>query len=422
MKTDKTSKYVLVLAEKAKEASRKLSLVSGTERGAVLLKMAEAILSKQDFIARENEKDLKEAKKKNYAKALVERLVLNEKRIKEMAESLREISRLSDPLGKVLENYKRPNGLSINKVSVPIGVIGIIYESRPNVTSDCVGLCLKSGNAVILKGGKEALFSNKAIFGVLRDALKGTGIPEDAIQLIPSSDRKGLEEMLKLVDLVDLIVPRGGESLIKFVADNSRIPVVKHYKGICHVYVSDKADVKMAEEICFNSKVQRPGVCNAMETMLVHKNIADSFMPSMIKRFIASGVELRGCALTRKLFKEIKKKATEQDWYEEYLDLILSVKIVDSTDEAIGHINKYSSHHSDSIVTEDKNEAQKFLDSVDSACVYWNASTRFTDGYQFGLGAEVGISTDKLHVRGPMGLEGLTTYKYEIYGTGQVRT
>jgi len=313
------------------------------------------------------------------------------------------------------------NGLLIKKVRTPIGVIGIIYESRPNVTSDCIGLCLKSGNAVILKGGKEAFYSNKAIFSVLRDALKGTKIPTDAISLISSTDRKSVDMLLGLNEFIDLIVPRGGESLIRLVAEKSRIPVVKHYKGICHTYVSNRADLNMARKICFNAKVQRPGVCNAMETMLVHKKAARRFLPVIIGDLQRAGVEIRGCLKTMRIVKKGIKKATAKDWDEEYLDLILSVKVVNDLKEAIDHINKHGSQHSDAIVTNDKSEAQQFLKSVDSACIYVNASTRFTDGYQFGFGAEVGISTDKLHARGPMALEELTTYKYTILGKGQIR-
>jgi glutamate-5-semialdehyde dehydrogenase len=319
-----------------------------------------------------------------------------------------------------MASWKRPNGLRINKVRVPIGVVAIIYESRPNVTSDCAGLCLKSGNAVILKGGKEAIHSNKAIYHVLKGALKGTKVPLEVLQFIASTDREAVTALLQMDQHVDLVIPRGGEGLIRFVAEHSRIPVVKHYKGVCHSYVSNKADLKMAEEICFNAKVQRPGVCNAIEKMLVHKNIAKKFLPVMIRRFQEADVEIRGDAATFKIVPSVKK-AVAADWYAEYLDLILTVKVVKNTQEAIDHINTYGSRHSDTIVTSNKKEAEAFLKGVDSACVYVNASTRFTDGYEFGLGAEVGISTDKLHVRGPMGLEGLTSYKYEVYGNGQIR-
>ena len=304
----------------------------------------------------------------------------------------------------------------------PIGVIAIIYESRPNVTSDCIGLCFKSGNSVILRGGSEAINSNRAIYKVLSDVAKAHRLADGAINLIETTDRKAIDELLKLNDYIDLVIPRGGEGLINRVVKSSRIPVIKHYKGICHVYVDEWADLNMAEKICFNAKVQRPGVCNAMESMLVHRDAAIRFLPGMLKKFDAAGVQIRGCALTQKVAKSLKiKRATDKDYRTEYLDLILSVKVVANLDEAISHINEFGSHHSDSIVTENYDNALKFLRQVDSACVYVNASTRFTDGNQFGMGAEIGISTDKLHARGPMALEELTTYKYMVFGNGQVR-
>ncbi|MCR4336287.1 MAG: glutamate-5-semialdehyde dehydrogenase [Candidatus Omnitrophica bacterium] len=409
------------IAQAAKKASYALALVSTDEKNAVLKKMAQALLSQASFLMTENQKDLLEAKRQKYPASLVERLLLNEKRIKAMADSLQETAQLKDPVGEILETNHRPNGLVIQKVRVPIGVVGIIYESRPNVTSDCIGLCLKAGDAVILKGGKEAVYSNKAILKVLREVLKDSKIPADAIQLIASVDRTAVNILLKQKETVDLIVPRGGESLIEFVAKHSLIPVVKHYKGVCHTYVSEHADLNMAHHISFNAKVQRPGVCNAMETLLVHRDAAPRFLPVMVDEYKKAGVEIRGCPITRRMVKKGIKAAKEADWYTEYLDLILAVKVVDSLQEAIDHINTYGSHHSDAIVTDDQKEAELFCKSVDSACVYTNASTRFTDGYEFGLGAEVGISTDKIHVRGPMGLEGLTTYKYIVTGTGQVR-
>jgi glutamate-5-semialdehyde dehydrogenase len=331
-------------------------------------------------------------------------------------------AKLKDHVGEIISTFKRPNGLIINKVRASIGVIGIIYESRPNVTSDCAGLCLKSGNGVILKGGKEAFYSNKAIFTILNKTLKTSKIPSGLLQFVDSIDRQAVHILLEQDQYVDLIVPRGGEGLIRFIAQNSRIPVVKHYKGICHTYVSDKADLDMARAICVNAKAQRPGVCNAMETMLVHQKIAKKFLPKIFEELLQAGVEIRGCSRTRKIMKKGIKQASVKDWEEEYLDLILSVKVVDNLNEAARHINTYGSKHSDTIVTKSKKEAEEFFSQVDSACLYANASTRFTDGYQFGFGAEVGISTDKLHVRGPMALEGLTTYKYLVYGTGQIRT
>ncbi|MBF0484669.1 MAG: glutamate-5-semialdehyde dehydrogenase [Candidatus Omnitrophica bacterium] len=412
---------IISKAKQAKRAALILATISSAEKNKALKAMAQALLDKSAYIILENKKDIIAAQKANYAKALIDRLTLNDKRIKEMAECLTDTTKLPDLIGETMATYKRPNGLVIKKVRCPIGVVGIIYESRPNVTSDCIGLCLKSGNSVILKGGKEAVNSNQAIFKVLKAVLKNTKVPSECVQMIDSTDRQSMTEMLGLTEYVDLIVPRGGEALIRFVGENSRIPVIKHYKGVCHTYVSNKANLKMAEEICFNAKVQRPGVCNAMETMLVHKQIAKKFLPVMIERFQKAGVEIRGCVRTRAIVKNIKA-AKESDWPTEYLDLILAVKVVDSVEDAIEHINTYGSRHSDTIVTESKTEAEKFFASVDSACLYQNASTRFTDGYQFGFGAEVGISTDKIHVRGPMGIEGLTSYKYIIYGKGQVRS
>ncbi|MGE0269010.1 MAG: glutamate-5-semialdehyde dehydrogenase [Candidatus Omnitrophota bacterium] len=413
---------IISMVKKAKKASRELALLTTSAKNSALREMSRALKSHVKYLIKENKKDIATAQTQNYSKALIDRLLLSEKRINGMIQCLSDTIKLVDPVGEVIKSFKRPNGLLIKKVRTPIGVIGIIYESRPNVTSDCVGLCLKSGNALILKGGKEAYYSNRAIYKVLKKALESTAVPKEAIQQVDSSDRKAVNILLKQNNYVDLIVPRGGEGLIRFVAENSSIPVVKHYKGVCHTYVSDKADLKMARDICFNAKVQRPGLCNAMETMLVHEKIADQFLPGMAKDFITAGVELRGDTKAVSILKHGTKKATEKDWYEEYLDLILAIKVVKDTKEAIEHINTYGSSHSDTIVTKDRKEAEGFLKSVDSATVYVNASTRFTDGYEFGFGAEIGISTDKLHARGPMALEELTTYKYEIYGNGQVRT
>lgn len=416
-------KKVIKIATKAKQAAQALALVDTSKKDEVLFKLADAIEAKKDFLIEANDKDVKAAQKAGYAKALIDRLVLNEKRIKAMAECLREVARLADPVGETLKTTTRPNGLVIKKMRVPIGVIGIIYESRPNVTSDCVGLCLKAGNAVILKGGKEAAHSNQAIVKIIKDVLAHEGGAwAESVQIVSSTDRAALNTLLKLTDQVDLIIPRGGESLIRFVSENSRIPVVKHYKGVCHTYVSDEADLNMAQKICFNAKVQRPGVCNAMETMLVHRDVAARFLPGMIAELKAAGVEIRGCPMTRKIVKTGVKRAMTADWYAEYLDLILAVRVVDSLAQAVEHINTYGSHHSDAIVTDDPKEAEQFLRAVDSACVYANASTRFTDGYEFGMGAEIGISTDKIHARGPMALEELTTYKFVIEGNGQVRS
>jgi len=395
--------------------------VSEEEKNAALEEMSAALLKKKDYILKENKKDIAKARAARLAAAFIERLSLSDKRIQEMADSLLEIARLSDPVGEVFKAWRRPNGLWIQKVRVPIGVVAIIYESRPNVTSDCIGLCLKSGNAVILRGGSEALNSNLAIFETLKEALVKRGLPENIISIVATKDRAAVDALLKLKDYIDVVIPRGGEGLIKKVVSVSRIPVIKHYKGICHVYVDEYADLNMAQNICFNAKVQRPGVCNAMESMLVHKDVAARFLPSMIKQFKSAGVQIRGCAITQKIGKGSVKRATEKDYRTEYLDLILSVKVVNDLEEAVNHINQYGSHHSDSIVTDNYDAGLKFLREVDSACVYVNASTRFTDGYQFGFGAEIGISTDKLHCRGPMALEELTTYKYMVFGSGQIR-
>jgi len=398
-----------------------MALIGTKEKNRVLMQMADALEAQQSYLIRENAKDLAAASKAKYSPALIDRLMLNPKRICAMADGLRETARLKDPVGQLLETIHRPNGLLIKKIRVPLGVVGIIYESRPNVTADCAALCLKSGNAAILKAGREAIHSNKAIFKVLKSQLKKTKVPLDALQLIESTDREAVRELLKLDEYLDVIVPRGGEELIRFVAGHSRIPVIKHYKGVCHVYVSDKADLKMAHSITMNAKTQKPGVCNAMETLLVDRLVARKFLPSAIADLQKAGCEIRGDQATRAIVKDGIKKATQEDWRTEYLDLVLSVRVVENIAQAVEHINTYGSHHSDTIVTRDKKQGQRFLDAVDSACVYVNASTRFTDGFEFGFGAEVGISTDKLHVRGPMALEGLTSYKYEVYGNGQVR-
>ena len=411
---------VVKLLKGAKKASFSLANISAKDKDAALSKMSSSLLKNIKYLLSENSKDTALAKEAGLSEALVDRLTLTEKRIKEMADSLKQVASLKDPVGKILRQWKRPNGLIIKKISVPIGVIGIIYESRPNVTSDSAGLCLKSGNACVLRGGSEAMNSNLAIHGVITKGLGEFGIPESAVTMIDVADRQAIEILLKQDSLIDVVIPRGGEGLIRYVAENSSIPVIKHYKGVCHLYVDKDADFKMAMDIMLNAKVQRPGVCNAIEKMLVHKDIARKFLPQAAGVLDDKGVELRGCSETLKILKGIKK-AAEKDWYEEYLDLILTIKVVKSAGEAISHINKYSSRHSDAIVTKNKSTAEKFLKEVDSACVYHNASTRFTDGYQFGMGAEIGISTDKIHCRGPMALEELCTYKYEILGSGQTR-
>jgi len=406
------------IAKLAQAASRRLAILPLATKNAILEDMATALLNKQAIILKANRKDVLAAKSKG--KAFIDRLSLDEARIKQMADSLLDIAKLKDPVGEVMRAWNTANGLSIQKVRVPIGVVAIIYESRPNVTADCIGLCFKSGNCVILRGGSEAISSNLAIFNVLNQVMQKHNLAEGTINLIATTDRQGIDYLLKLNNYVDLVIPRGGEELIKKVVSSSRIPVIKHYKGICHVYVDEDADLNMAENICLNAKLQRPGVCNAMESMLVQRDVAGRFLPGILKKFKDAGVEIRGCAFTQKIAKWAKR-ATEKDYRTEYSDLILSVKVVDDLDAAIARINEYGSHHSDSIVTDNNNSAAKFLKQVDSACVYQNASTRFTDGGQFGMGAEIGISTDKLHARGPMGLEELTTYKYVVYGCGQVR-
>lgn len=409
------------IAKTAKEVSYKLIDLSTEIKDRTLKKAAELIKEKQDLIEKENQKDLIAGEEKGLSKAMLDRLLLNEKRINGMIQVLHDVASLNDPVGEVIKMWKRPNGLRIGKMRVPLGVVGIIYESRPNVTVEAASLCIKSSNAVILKGGSEAINSNRVLVNILKEAAASEGFPEEAIQFIDTTDRSAVKEMLQLDEYIDVIIPRGGEGLIRFVAENARMPVIKHYKGVCHVFVDEFADLEKAWNICFNAKVQRPGVCNAMETMLVHSAIADAFLPTMIDMFKKVKVELRGCEKTRSYDPDYIKPATEDDWYAEYLDLILAVKVVDSLDEAIDHINTYGSHHSDAIVTENYTNGMKFLNRVDSAAVYINASTRFTDGNVFGLGAEMGISTDKVHVRGPMGLEDLTIPKYIIFGDGQIR-
>ncbi len=409
------------IAKAAKTESYRLMEIPTDVKNNTLLKAAEIMDRERERIVEENRKDIESAEEKGLSKAMIDRLLLNERRIDGMIQVLKDVASLNDPVGEVIKMWKRPNGLRIGKMRVPLGVIGIIYESRPNVTVEAASLCIKSSNSVILKGGSEAINSNRVLVNILREAARESGYPEGAIQFIDTTERSAVAQMLKLDAYIDVIIPRGGEGLIRFVAENSTIPVIKHYKGVCHVFVDEFADLEKAWNICFNAKVQRPGVCNAMETMLVHSKVADEFMPTMIKLFKKANVELRGCERTRSYDPEYIKPATEDDWYEEYLDLILAVKIVDSLDEAIDHINTYGSHHSDAIVTESYTNGMRFINVVDSAAVYVNASTRFTDGNVFGLGAEMGISTDKIHVRGPMGLEDLTIPKYIIFGNGQIR-
>ena len=414
------TEYALDLARAARAASRKIAVLSTEEKNRALLVMAGLLEESRDEIDLANRKDLAAGVKTGLSPALLDRLRITPDRLQAMAEGLRGVAVLEDPVGKIIDQRTRPNGLVITRVRDPIGVIGIIYESRPNVTVDAAGLCLKSGNAVILRGGKEAIHSNLVLAGILRRAVEDTSFPVDALQIVNVIDRAVVGELLKLDQYIDLIIPRGGESLIRAVVESSTIPVIKHYKGICHIYVAATAYFNMALAIVDNAKTQRPGVCNAVETLLVDKEIAATFLPQLRTRLAAGNVELRGCDDTRAILPEIKR-AEESDWYEEYLDLILSIKVVEGVDEAIRHINTYGSHHSDAIITRDEAEAKLFTRRVDSAAVYVNASTRFTDGGEFGLGAEIGISTDKLHARGPMGLEELTTYKYVVRGEGQIR-
>jgi glutamate-5-semialdehyde dehydrogenase len=374
----------------------------------------------QADIIKENEKDLTQARKAGLSAAMIDRLAMDYNVIRGMADGLREVASLPDPVGEVTGMWKRPNGLLVGRVRIPLGVIGFIYESRPNVTVDAAALCLKSGNTVILKGGSEAIHSNLILSDLLEQALVETGLPPKAIQVIPSTDREAVKILIGLDDYIDTIIPRGGEGLIRFVTGHSRVPVLKHYKGVCHVYVDEYADLQMAREICFNAKVQRPGVCNAMETMLIHKGIANDFLPDMVKRFRDANVEIRGCPRTLELSQRIKP-AVETDWPAEFLDLILAVKIVSNMDEALDHIEQYGSNHTEAIITNDYNRSQRFLAEVDASVVLINASTRFNDGNQLGLGAEIGINTSKLHAFGPMGLEELTTTKFTVYGQGQVR-
>ncbi|NWF76089.1 MAG: glutamate-5-semialdehyde dehydrogenase [Nitrospirae bacterium] len=412
--------FVVNKALEAKEGAKSLAKASSKQKNDALFAMAEVLQKRSKELISENKKDLNFAQEKGLSKSLIDRLALNEKRINEMAHGLREVATLPDPVGEVLNMWQRPNGMTVGRMRVPIGVIGIIYESRPNVTADAASLCLKAGNAVILRGGSEAINSNRAIVKVLKEAAGKHGLHEGAVTFIDIPDREAIMEMLKLEGIVDLIIPRGGESLIRTVTENSRIPVLKHYKGVCHVFVDRDADLKMAEDICFNAKVQRPGTCNAMETMLVDKKIAKVFLPDMIKRFKKANVKLKGCPLTRKIDNSLER-LEEADFFKEYLDLILNVKIVENIDDAMTHISKYSSSHSDAIVTKDYGKAMRFLREVDSSAVFVNASTRLNDGFQFGLGAEIGISTDKIHARGPMGLEELTCTKFIVLGNGQLR-
>ncbi len=405
--------------KKTKESSRISATLESKLKKTLLNEMADALLEKKDLIKKANAIDLKNGEENNLSKALMDRLLLNDERIEAMAKSLKEIAALKEPVGRVLEGWVVDSGLRIEKVSIPIGVIAIIYESRPNVTADAAALCLKSGNVAILKGGKEAEHSNKAIASILQEILLKHNLPKEIISLLPNSSREAVGKLIKMDKYVDLIIPRGGEGLIKYVSQNATVPVVKHDKGLCHTYIDKDADFEKAIAIAINAKVQRPGVCNAMETLLVHEEIAADILPMLLYEFEQYDTYLKGCEKTRKIINV--DEALEEDFETEYLDNILSIKVVDSLKEAIDHISKYGSGHSEAIITENYTTAERFLNEVDAAAVYVNASTRFTDGGEFGFGAEVGISTNKLHARGPMGINDLTTYKYKIYGKGQIR-
>lgn len=409
------------IAQNARLSARNISRITSTAKDNALLQMAVELDRNRDFLLAENAKDISQAKQSGLSPAIIDRLTLEKATIESMAQGLREVAQLPDPVGKVTSMWRRPNGLLVGRMRIPLGVIGIIYESRPNVTVDASALCLKSGNAVILRGGSEAINSNLAIASILQQVLRRSSLPENAIQVIGLTDREAVSAMLQLDEYIDLIIPRGGEELIRAVVAQSKIPVIKHYKGVCHIFVDAQADEDMAVNICFNAKVQRPGVCNAVETLLVHKDIARKFLPQVASKLQKAGVVLKGCERTRSILKNIEA-ATEDDWFAEYLDLILAVRVVDSIDEAIAHIEKYGSLHTESIITNDYNNSQRFLNEVNSSTVLVNASTRFSDGFELGLGAEIGISTTKLHAFGPMGLEELTTTKFIIYGNGQVRT
>lgn len=414
------SEMIEQMAKDAKAAARQLRRLGRYQKDVALDLMAKRLLACKSDIIKENQKDLVNARAAGLSNALIDRLTLDEKTITSMAEGLKEVAALPDPVGEITGMWKRPNGLQVGRARIPLGVIGFIYESRPNVTVDAASLCLKSGNAVILKGGSEAINSNLALAALLAEALQEAGLPPKAVQVIPSTDRDAVNILIGLDEYLDVIIPRGGEGLIRFVTEHSRIPVLKHYKGVCHVYVDKFADLEIAKQVCFNAKVQRPGVCNAMETMLVHQAVADSFLPEMIKAFQAAGVEIRGCPKTMALASGIIP-AKEADWPEEFLDLILAVKVVSDIDEALDHIEKYGSNHTEAIITRDYDRAQRFLAEVDSSVVLVNASTRFNDGNQLGLGAEIGINTSKLHAFGPMGLTELTTTKFIVHGQGQLR-
>jgi glutamate-5-semialdehyde dehydrogenase len=419
MITDVTA-YMQEVGKKARRAAKEISRADTGLKNKALLAIADAIMADEARLVAENEKDLSAGREKGLDAALLDRLELNAERIACMAEGLRQMANLPDPVGEITNRSYRPSGIEVGKMRVPLGVIGIIYESRPNVTADAAGLCLKSGNATILRGGSEALYSNQAVAQCIQQGLTAVGLSEDVVQVIQTADRAAVGAMLKGKDFIDVIIPRGGKSLIERVSADSVVPVIKHLDGICHVYIDDKADLEKAHNIAFNAKTHRYGVCNAMETLLINEHVAHLVLPELAKEYIAEGVELRGDTEACSMVAEMHA-ATEDDWDEEYLAPVLAVKIVKDIDDAMDHISDHGSHHTDSIVTEDLNRARRFLREVDSASVMINASTRFADGFEYGLGAEIGISTDKLHARGPVGLEGLTTQKYIVIGEGHIR-
>jgi glutamate-5-semialdehyde dehydrogenase len=411
---------ILRIGERAKEAALKLASISTSVKDRALKLMANALEKEESFILEENKKDVAEGEKRGISKALLDRLLLNEKRIRDMAQGLREVAALRDPVGEIVSGWRRPNGLLITKVRVPIGVVAIIYEARPNVTVDAAGLCLKTGNAVILRGSSVALNSNLALTKIISKAATEAGIPDGAIQALSDPSHEAAQELMSLTGYVDALIPRGGEKLIKSVVENAKVPVIETGVGNCHVYVDAQADLEKALPIVINAKCQRPAVCNAAETLLVHESVAEEFLPRLAEALKERGVEIFGCPRTREIVSWVGE-AQEEDWRTEYLDLKIAVKVVESLEEAISHINTYGTRHSEAIITEDYTAARKFTERVDAAALYVNASTRFTDGGEYGLGAEIGISTQKLHARGPMGLEELTTTKYIVYGEGQVR-
>ena len=418
--TNEIENSILEIAQQSRAASRKLSGMCKASKNDALQKIAHELESNRKFLIEENEKDLEKAKEDKLSEAMIDRLRLTHERIDGMAQGLRQLIDLPDPVGQLIEGKIRPNGLKINKVRTPIGVIGIIYESRPNVTIDCAGLCLKSGNAAILRGGKEALYSNRALASVIENALKQTDVPVHAVQLIPTTDREALNHLLTLDEYVHCIIPRGGEGLIRFVAKNSRIPVIKHYKGVCNLYLDEGCDAQMAQDIAVSAKCGRPGVCNAIENLIVHQSHLPSLLPKIAEQLTEKGCRIFADDKAKSALGNIPSEpATDIEYAEEFLDLRIAIKTVNSVDEAISFINRFGSGHSESILTSSKDRAEKFQREVDASSVYWNASTRFTDGFEFGLGAEIGISTDRLHARGPMGLEELCTYKFIIEGDGQ---